>query len=237
MKFTPNLVIGVVLTLVGAVLILDRLGLAEFESALRLWPVLILIFGISVVLQSLRDPGSLDAAQTRPIVSPGLIMFVVVVAVLASRADRTSLTAATGEPSVSLVAVLGGDERSNDSQDFRGARMVSVMGGTKLDLRGASMGENREAVIHVVTVMGGAEILVPRGWDVDVRAARALGGIQDWRGRSPAAPVVATENVQKGTATPSADAPTTPEPSRPAGPRPKLIITGVVLMGGLEIKS
>src|SRR6516165_10346199 len=52
------------------------------------------------------------------------------------------------------TAVLGGVDRTNNSQNFRSGEATAFMGGVNLDLREATM-EGSEATIHVSAVMGG----------------------------------------------------------------------------------
>ena len=59
--------------------------------------------------------------------------------------------------------------------------MTSIMGGTQLDLRQATMAPGEEAVIDVFAVMGGAIVRIPEGWIVDVQATSVMGGIKDQR--------------------------------------------------------
>lgn len=217
MKFTPNLVIGIVITLVGSVLVLDRLGLLEFQRALQLWPVLVMLFGISVIIQALRPPSEgADSQWQRPIVGPGLVLFLVVISVFGWRTQARR--AADGEPkgtdqTMSLVGIMGEDARLVSAPDFGRANMLSVMGSTRLDLRKAGLTPGREAIVDIVGVMGGVEIRVPREWVVDVKAVAIMGGVNDQRpARGPDAPPLPTD-------------------------APKLVITGVVVMGGLVIKS
>ena len=52
MFFTPNLVIGFTIMSVGAVLLLDTLGIRDAASMLKFWPALIVLFGGSLVAHS-----------------------------------------------------------------------------------------------------------------------------------------------------------------------------------------
>lgn len=241
MKFTPNLVVGVVLTLVGGVLVLDRLGLVEFQQALRLWPVMLVLFGISVIVDALRDdPDAATARYRRPIVGPGFVLVLVVVTVLVTRADQQRFVAsgAPADPEMSLVAVMGRDDRVVLSPAFRKAQMTTVMGRTQLDLRRATLATDGEATVDVFGLMGGVEVYVPADWVVDIRAVAVMGASKDERRSAdrrrreagsevPASPPAAAPPASAGL--PDADA------ASPAPPR--LVIRGTVLMGALVIKS
>ena len=76
------------------------------------------------------------------------------------------------------TAVLGGVDRQNDSQNFRGGEANAFLGGVKLDLRDAAM-QGSEATIDVTTVMGGVELHIPRNWTVVNHVTPILGGVDD----------------------------------------------------------
>lgn len=103
------------------------------------------------------------------------------------------------------VAILGGFERKNNSQTFRGGDLTAFMGGVELDLRAASMRE--PAIIDVFVMWGGVGIYVPRDWTVEMRGTPLMAGFED-NSQPPPAP---TEK--------------------------RLIVRGLALMGGVEIKN
>ena len=82
---------------------------------------------------------------------------------------------------VSLFALMSGDRRTSLGEHFRGGEMTSIMGGTQLDLRQATLAPGEEAVIDVFTLMGGAVVHAPKDWIVDVQATSVMGGIKDQR--------------------------------------------------------
>lgn len=189
MSFTPNLVVGFVITLMGAVLLLDRLTLLEVRTVLQYWPLLLTLFGVSVIVQSLRrgDGATEAGGRGRPIVSPGFVLILVVIWLVGTDArDRRFLSAgASGDPELSLLAVMGKDERASTSTAFRTAQMTTVMGRTRLDLREVTLADGAEATVDVLGVMGAVELFVPEGWEVDVRATAVMGRARDRRGAAP----------------------------------------------------
>ena len=109
--FTPNLVVGVGVTLLGVVLTLDRLGLTNALAWLPYWPVLLVLFGLSIVYQAMRGgPG----ARAQPILSAPLVILLILFGVLASRlSERTGQAADALDPdrTVSVHAVMAGNRR------------------------------------------------------------------------------------------------------------------------------
>jgi hypothetical protein len=263
MEFTPNLVVGIVTTLMGVVLLLDRLGLVEASSLLAYWPVALILFGLSLVVQAFH-PGAAAAAgpRQRPIISPGFVIFMVLVWLFASNTPvfKNVRAGDTAEDTMSLVGVMSQHVQVSEARPFRSATMTSVMGSSRLDLRQAILAPGEVATIEVFGLMGRVQVDVPRDWVVDIQATAVMGGVQD-RGvevvRGPGRrgsrfvvpdsvltePDAASQSdaVTPGTAdaapaTASEVTGTAVTDSAVTAP-PRLIIRGVVMMGGLVIRS
>lgn len=89
---------------------------------------------------------------------------------------------------------------------YTGGSCVALMGGHRLDLRGANLAESG-ASLQVFAFWGGIEILVPESWSVSTQVFSTLGGSDDK---------------------------TRPTHALPAG-MPRLIVHGMVIMGGIDI--
>jgi hypothetical protein len=74
-----------------------------------------------------------------------------------------------------LVSILGGLERRGRFRLAADTTALTFMGGLELDLRSAEI-EATDTTLTVYTVMGGVEITVPEGVDVDVHGISILGG-------------------------------------------------------------
>lgn len=67
---------------------------------------------------------------------------------------------------------------------FRGGRISTVFGGTNLDLTKTSLPEDQDVELVVKAVFGGASIMVPPDWRVELRTSSFLGGGSDSRPHS-----------------------------------------------------
>ena len=121
---------------------------------------------------------------------------------------RRYLSQEVDEDSVNAVAVIGGLEDRVTSKAFKGGYLRAVMGGAELDLSEAAI-EEKPATIEVTVIMGGAEIKVPSEWNVKLDVSQKMAGVEDERGKGD----LADNEI------------------------PDLVITGKVVMGGLEIIS
>lgn len=142
-------VIGAAALVVGVVLLGNQFHWFEFHIW-QLWPVALILMGISLVMRSVRGPGT------------GM-----------SAADGTDRNA-----EIHTFAMMAGIHQKNDSQDFRGGDISAVMGGAELDLRGARC-TSPHVAIDVFAWWGGVDVFVPRDWRVVSEVLPIMGGVDD----------------------------------------------------------
>jgi hypothetical protein len=86
-----------------------------------------------------------------------------------------------------IVAVMGGANRRGRFRLGANTNVVTIMGGSHLDLRQAEL-EQPEVTITIVAVMGGADVVVPEGVAVELSGISIMGG-KDYRpGKQPLPP-------------------------------------------------
>jgi hypothetical protein len=125
-------------------------------------------------------------------------------------ADLPAATApapARAKPTTRIVAVMSGVEKTRRWRLASKATVVAVMGGVELDLRRAEI-ESSMVELTCITVMGGIEIVVPEGVEVDLTGFALMGG--------------KSLNVRD-------------TPTRPGAPL--IRIAGYAFMGGIEVRS
>ncbi|MFJ6717836.1 MULTISPECIES: DUF1707 domain-containing protein [unclassified Streptomyces] len=104
------------------------------------------------------------------------------------------------------IAVMSGFQRKGRWTVPARFDAFAFMGGGELDLREANFAQS-EVVINCVAVMGGIEITVPPGVEVDVRGIGFMGAFDQRESRHA------------------------PEPGAP-----RVVVTGLALMGGVDIR-
>jgi predicted membrane protein len=255
----PRLVIGLAIIVAGILFMLDNLGLVHAEHYLEYWPVVLLAIGVVQMVQTgswvgygwslvwivagLWLLGQNIGLITISIWALWPLLLVLVGAsviwraccppvvrssaccppVIRSSARAESSTTPPGEPAqartsalgvprsaresfVHAFAVLGAQERTVGTAEFRGADLVALMGACKLDLRRATM-VGEEVVIDVLALMGGVDILIPESWTVEAKVLPVMGGLGDH-----------THPIA-------------------SGKLQRLVIRGLALMGGVEVKN
>lgn len=78
------------------------------------------------------------------------------------------------------LSIFGGGERSIHSENFKGGEVISVFGGSKLDLTQANISPEG-AEIEIVAVFGGSTLIVPSDWTVKLEIFNIFGGFSDKR--------------------------------------------------------
>jgi len=245
-----DLAFGICLVALGVALTLDRLHVIPASEILRFWPLGIVLFGVSLVIQAVQRANG--RAPSRRVVAPGpVIGFLILGFVVTNALQRdTSAKRVESEETATLFAVMGSDQRISYAKNFRGGEMTAVMGGSELDLRQATIPPGEVAVINVFGLMGGLLVRVPNGWIVDVQTVPLVGGVSDQRGgandpsrrrRRRADNIEAERTPPQPEAAPETPTPETPTPESSAslqgGVAPRLVVRGFIMMGGLVIKS
>ena len=105
-----------------------------------------------------------------------------------------------------VVAVMGGSTRKGRWQPARKNYAVAIMGGAELDFREAVMGPG-VTELHIYTMWGGVEVIVPPGLNVESHGVALMGGFEH-----------------------AGDSMHAPDPHAPT-----LRITGLALMAGVDV--
>ena len=231
-RFTPNLVVGLAITGAGGVLLLERFDMVNVRDVLRFWPVLLILFGASVVAQAWQGGGSSGPTQ-RPIVTPGFVIVLLVVGLIVSNTFLKRMQPRDNADTAFVAAVIGRTSRTMDSSPFGGATMTSFMGRSRLDLREATLAPGEEAVIDVFGMMGSVDVVVPEGWDVEVEAVPLMGRVHDRRIFPSRTRIEPSRAFDGEAATDTADT------KRPAAnaPAPRLLVRGFIMMGAVNVES
>ncbi len=133
--------------------------LIDFPDGFRenFWPALIVLVGISFILQwrRPRDRNNVHNLGNSTSKSTDVI-------------DET--------------AIFGGRNISVVTDTFQGGKITSIFGGSKINLRYAKPVEG--CTIDVATMFGGTKIIVPEDWNVKIDVVSIFGGFEDKRGYS-----------------------------------------------------
>ena len=219
-----RLIIGLWILTVGMLWTLDNLGVVESSMVTRWWPAVVIVVGVirffdphagkvsSIVIAMVGVGLLLDTLGVWDF-DPGdfiplLIAFIGAKLVLdVFRRRGSARSNAEPDAVVHGFAFMSGVGRRSVAADFRGGDANAIMGGVDLDLREARIVEGQEAVIDAFAFWGGVEIRVPENWRVVSQVMPLMGSYED--------------NTS----------------GRNMGSGPVLIVRGIAVMGGIEVKN
>ncbi len=113
----------------------------------------------------------------------------------------------TDEDVIDELAIFGGGNTRITSQNFKGGKITAIFGGSDIDMKPA-LPAKEGCVIDVFTLFGGNKLIVSDDWQIKSEVVAIFGGFSDKR-------ILTTDR----------------------NPEKTMIVKGVVLFGGVEIKS
>ncbi|MFC7177112.1 LiaF transmembrane domain-containing protein [Halosegnis marinus] len=201
-RLSNSVVVGAAVALVGLVLLADTTGTYDTGRLLRYAPVLFVLAGayalvasrfrnffgpvLLIVVASAAQAVTLGYATVGEVLALWPLLLVAFGASLAVGTYRgRARTPGTDAAFVNALAVFGATERRPVGTAFRGADLVAAFGGVTLDLRDVERPTDGPVRVSATAVFGAAEVIVPRGWNVELDVLPVLGGVEDSRRRDP----------------------------------------------------
>ncbi len=160
---------GIILLLIGGIFLLPRLkflpifadwGYFSWISRATLWPILLIAIGILIFIRS----GITNRGR-----NPNH-----------NQKEFSKFTSRSDNGKVYYSLVFRGADNVFLEPVFRGGKIETVFGGLTLDLRKAELQEGI-SVLDLSTVFGGATLMVPPHWNVEVQSNCVFGGFKDNR--------------------------------------------------------
>ncbi len=206
--FSSNAVLGGIILLVGVLLTLDNvLDFPAFSYLFRLWPLLLVVWGGSMIL---RRGGTLPKLIGAIIVLGGVALLVSNLTswdidfgdlwplLLIALGLSVMFGARTGSSRVRIMvgpgsggsgggsndeyirrwAAMSGLDQKIASRTLRGGELTAVMAGMELDLRDAEMA-GEEVELEIFALMSGIVLQVPAGWEVINEVMAVAGAVED----------------------------------------------------------
>jgi hypothetical protein len=226
--FPPRLLVGLAFVAAGALLALDRFTALDVGPLWRYWPLFLIAIGLSKLTQPGGGRGAglilvgvgtgflgtnlhwwhLSFNDLFPFLIIALGVLMIGRAFLGPAWHRRGFgETADGNARIDAFAMMGLVRRISDSADFRGGSANAIMGACEIDLRRATLAPEG-AMLDCFALWGGIQVAVPESWTVAIEGTPIMGAFEDHR------------VVQAAT-----------------GPAQRLVIRGVALMGGVEIRN
>jgi len=229
-----RIIAGAILMLAGVILLLDTFNVTDWPLRYYIinWKTLLIAIGaILITTKERQTPGwvliGLGVIFWLPsfvdynislgqIFFPAVLMGVGIVILTRRNAHvrrqhgeyNTSAKDARVSDYIDDVAILGGGVKQVQSKNFKGGSITAIFGGSEFNLKEAELSPEG-CVIDVFTMFGGSKLIVPESWEVKSDVVSIFGGFTDKRPVKSALP----ENSNL------------------------IVVKGMVIFGGLEIKS
>lgn len=181
--------LSVILIVVGGALIVRDAFDIPFDLQPYLWPIAIIVIGVVLMVKPKRHHNWKKPGHRWRM------------------SHSTHVSESISDNEMDTTAVFCGTRKTVISKDFKGGEIVTVFGGTEINMMQADI--NGQVVLDVVTVFGGLKLIVPSHWEVRSNLVTIAGGVDDKR----STPHSTTENPKV------------------------LILEGTVILGGVDVKS
>jgi len=229
-RLDSRVIVALFVIAMGVLFLLKNLGIDIPFDFWELWPVVLILVGLSQ-LSSAADSGQslsgwiiltigvLFLLSNLDIIPYGIsdfwpVILILVGLLLLKNAFLGIKKTPSSHDSLNISYVLGGGDLKFNTKNFKGGKITSIMGGGAIDLREADI-QDDEVMIDVFCLMGGIELRVPTTWEVNLQVTPLLGGMDN-----------------KTTYHAAND-----KDSRPGKSPKKLTVKGIAIMGGMELRN
>jgi hypothetical protein len=248
-RITPQVIIGLFIVAFGLTLTAGNIGwIEDTRQVLRwFWPLGLLSVGLTLLLGHTERSGKffgglvtlfglatladrLDWWMFNPFNWwPLILVFLGLVLISRARSGVPSAAPLDSSDSVLSAFAFWSGIRRRITGLFRRADLTAIMGGIEVDLRGATI--TGDAVIDVFAMWGGIDLAVPPDCDVANEIVAIMGGVDD---KTSGSTLGGGRKVMGGIG--KFGSSIDPVPGLTPG-RPRIVLRGFAIMGGVEIKS
>jgi predicted membrane protein len=196
-RYDSRTFLGVLLVIIGTVLIARNYGWLDWELSRILisWQMLLIVIGLFNLIRGAYTPALIligiglffliDIPYSfRENFWPALIVLIGISFILQWRRSPrhfhfTDKNSDETTDYVDETAIFGGRTISVVSDNFKGGKITSIFGGSKINLLYAKPVPG--CTIDVANIFGGTKIIVPEDWNIKVDVVPIFGGFDDKR--------------------------------------------------------
>lgn len=220
-KLHGRVIIGILMIILGALFVMRNYEILDFPYEYFTWEYFFILIGVLFLFLSRNKAAgfvfiAIGLFNLVPELWPLLLVLIGLYIIYGrTRHNRQKDDSAETEASnsstdyVESVSIFGGGSKIINSDNFKGGSIVSIFGGSEINLVNSKLAEG-ENNIEITAVFGGTTLTVPADWNVVIDVLPIFGGFGDKRMKDP------NKKIQEGR---------------------KLVLKGIVLFGGGEIKT
>ncbi|MCX6281671.1 MAG: DUF5668 domain-containing protein [Bacteroidetes bacterium] len=154
-----NRVPGIILIVVGGFFLFPRIFDLDINFAHLFWPLILISIGVLILFRKFPHP-----RDWKHRMGP----------------SSQNSAAASDQGYIFEDHIFSGTEKRIINKDFKGGRVNVIFGGVKIDLTQATLAEGSNE-LEVNVVFGGATIIVPCEWKIQLKNTSIFGGFSDKR--------------------------------------------------------
>lgn len=220
-KLHGRVIIGILLIILGALFVMRNYEILDFPYEYFTWEYFFILIGLLFFLLSRNKTAgvvliAIGLFNLVPELWP-LLLVLIGLYIIFGRKGKFRYSPSPVEPGqprdsndyFESISIFGGGSKIVNSDNFKGGSIVSIFGGSEINLTNSKLAEG-ENNIEITAVFGGTTLIVPSDWNVELDVLPIFGGFGDKRMKDP------NKKIQEGR---------------------KLLIKGIVLFGGGEIKT
>lgn len=215
-----RLIIGIMLVFVGALLFLRNSEMFDLmiPDFLFRWQFFFILFGLLFFfLAQNKTVGSVFIAiglfnmypELWPLVFVAIGAYIIFGISRKSKNSDSTLGGTANNHEIEQISIFGGGTKFVNSDSFKGGNIVSIFGGSEVNLTGSKLAEG-DNILDTISIFGGCTIIVPKDWNVVLDIFPLFGGFSDKRMK---------------------------DPNQVYEPNKTLFIKGIALFGGGEVKT
>jgi predicted membrane protein len=193
--------LGILFVAIGGLLIMQNLDMLSWDLShiLISWPMLLIVIGLYNLQRKAGSAGLIMIGIGTFFLLPRIFdvpdhffhnfwpLILVIVGIIFifqwRKTPNFNFSGAVDKNDVlDETALFGGRNMSLVSEQFKGGKVTSIFGGSKINLLYCKPVEG--CVIDVATIFGGTKIIVPENWNVKTEVVSIFGGFEDKRGNS-----------------------------------------------------
>lgn len=181
---------GIILMSTGIFFLLpDLFPFLPFEFSRLFWPLILIVTGIALIIKHNKFKNTQLNAHIKV---------------------ESESTQVNQEDYLNEIAIFGGSKHQVVNHNFKGGKLTAIFGGAELDFRPCKLSDGINT-IEIACLFGGASLIVPSDWNVQINVISILGGFADKR--------------------------FVPSEFQANNNNKTIIIKGIAILGGGEIKS
>ncbi|AFN73605.1 putative transmembrane protein [Melioribacter roseus P3M-2] len=143
------------------------IGIGLFKIAPELWPLLLILLGVYILFRQGGKSNYHFGKKHRP-----------------HKSEQGGVKSEEESGTIEEVSVFGGSSKNYYIDNFRGGNIVSIFGGSEINLTNCKLAEG-DNTLDITIIFGGATLIVPPGWKIVVDVLPIFGGFSDSRKKIP----------------------------------------------------